>query len=137
MLQSVGSAANIGAVDNIERGDRIKKRRMYHGFASVREFASEVGISRAAVTRAEKGEASVGTYLRLEKFLDDFEHEVGEDLPTPAVAVTEPSGDQPFIRISVDIPGVRALVLESLPENKQELADTVARIIQQLQQDSD
>lgn len=40
------------------------------GINSVKEFSARTGISRDAVTKAEKGTGSVGTYERLEAWLD-------------------------------------------------------------------
>lgn len=68
-----------------ERGEAIRRRRTAHGLRSVREFAERTGLSREAVTKAERGDASEGTYQRLEAWLDAFDHEVGEDGPPPPV----------------------------------------------------
>jgi transcriptional regulator with XRE-family HTH domain len=65
----------------VARGEAIRRRRFAQGFKSLREFSERTGVSREAVTNAERGEASEGTYHRLEAFLDQWEHTVGEDQP--------------------------------------------------------
>lgn len=91
---------------------------MSHGLRSVREFAERTGLARETVTRAEHGEASEGTYQRLESWLDAFEHEVGADEAEPAprieqlefvvegdfgvkVTVRGPISDRPALEASV------------------------------------
>lgn len=56
----------------------IKRRRIGLGLKSVREFAERSGVSREAVTAAERGEASGRTYERLEAWLDRAEREARE-----------------------------------------------------------
>jgi transcriptional regulator with XRE-family HTH domain len=68
-------------VREIERGEALRKRRLAHGIRSVREFAEASGVSRNAVTAAEDGRGSEGTYQRLEAWLDAFDHETGSDVP--------------------------------------------------------
>lgn len=76
-----------------QRGREIQRRRLAHGFRSVREFQEHIyestGLSREAVGKAEKGTASLGTYVRLEAWLDAYDHEVGEDQPEPIIEQLE------------------------------------------------
>ena len=85
------------AVTDEQRSKAIKARRIAQGWTQ-REFARRAresreahGISREAITAAETGQAREDTYIRLEAFLDAWEHEVGEDLPglPPPVRVVE------------------------------------------------
>lgn len=75
------AVAEFPRVSDERRGDAIRNRRLAHGIRSVREFAEASGVSRNAVTAAEEGRASEGTYLRLEAWLDAFDHETGSDVP--------------------------------------------------------
>jgi transcriptional regulator with XRE-family HTH domain len=79
--QSEGAQSGTVMVDDraSDRGEAIRRRRLAHGFRSLRDFADRSGLSREAVTNAERGEASEGTYQRLEAFLDAFDHETGND----------------------------------------------------------
>lgn len=72
-----------------ERGAEIQRRRLAHGLRSLREFAERAGVSREAITNAEKGVASEGTYLRLEAWLDAYDHELGEDEPMSGIEQLE------------------------------------------------
>lgn len=63
------------------RGHAIKARRLAHGIKSVHELARKSGVSREAVTAAERGDASKETYERLEAWLDRFDEETGSDVP--------------------------------------------------------
>lgn len=72
-----------------ERGKDIQRRRMAHGFTSLRKFAEATRVTREAVKNAERGTASEGTYLRLESWLDDFDHSTGEDEPEPVIQQLE------------------------------------------------
>lgn len=58
-----------GGGKNIERGSEIKRRRLSHGIKSIRKFHEESGVSKEAITAAEAGTASPGTYERLEAWL--------------------------------------------------------------------
>ena len=71
--------AHLSVVDNSERGAVIKRRRLRMGIKSLRTFADELGMDRGAVTKAERGEASENTLLRIETWLDDKEHEMSSD----------------------------------------------------------
>lgn len=66
------------------RGAAIKARRLVLGIKSVNQFAGLSGVSREAITAAEAGSASTGTYDRLESWLDRFEEETGNDEPAEA-----------------------------------------------------
>jgi transcriptional regulator with XRE-family HTH domain len=70
------------------RGQEIKRRRLKAGIKSLREFAEATGVSRNAITAAEDGHGSAGTYDRLEAWLDRFDEETGSDMPA------EPSLEQ-------------------------------------------
>lgn len=72
-LDGAQEAAPNGALQALA----IKRRRIGLGLKSVREFAERSGVSREAVTAAERGIASQRTYDRLEAWLDRAEREHG------------------------------------------------------------
>lgn len=82
MVTSVRSGEEWAPVTDADRGQAIQRRRLAQGFKSERQFAVASGVSREAIKAAESGTARGDTYQRLEQFLDSFEHEVGEDVPT-------------------------------------------------------
>lgn len=51
------------------------------GIKSLREFSRATGVARNAITAAEDGHGSEGTYQRLEAWLDRFDEETGQDAP--------------------------------------------------------
>lgn len=104
------------------RGQAIKERRLRLGFKSVRAFAEASGVSRDAVTAAEEGTASTGTYDRLEAWLDAFDEETGNDEPEPAGKV----------RFSVKGNFGVAMTVEGPVENLEELEEVVARMIERM-----
>jgi transcriptional regulator with XRE-family HTH domain len=63
-----------------ERGQAIKRRRLAAGIKSLREFSKATGVARAAITAAEDGHGSKGTYERLEAWLDEFDDATGDDV---------------------------------------------------------
>jgi transcriptional regulator with XRE-family HTH domain len=75
-------------MSNEARGHAIKRRRMALGIKSYDEFAKATGVSRGAITRAETGDpaATEATYLRLETWLDRFEHKTSSDAVEAAEA---------------------------------------------------
>lgn len=90
--------------DRINRGTSIRRRRLAHGIRSVRDFAERTGLSRDAITGAEKGSSKTTevTYERLEAWLDDYDHktqldtrasDAGEVVPPGAVPSTDASTD--------------------------------------------
>lgn len=104
------------------RGQAIKERRLRRGLKSVRAFAEASGVSRDAVTAAEEGTASTGTYERLEAWLDAFDEETGNDEP-------EPGG-----KVSFSVKGNFgvAVTVEGPVENLDELEEVVARLIERV-----
>jgi transcriptional regulator with XRE-family HTH domain len=63
------------------------------GIKSYDEFAKATGVSRGAITRAETGDpaATEATYLRLETWLDRFEHKTSSDAVEAAEAAAASS----------------------------------------------
>jgi transcriptional regulator with XRE-family HTH domain len=91
------------------RGHAIRARRLGHGIKSVRAFAEASGVSRVAVTAAEAGEASTGTYDRLEAWLDRLEERdsaTGEGIRRMSPTKTERAlaGAEPETGISAHSP---------------------------------
>lgn len=75
------NGAELAPVDSDERGRSIERRRVTLGYTQrqLHELMESrgQGISRGALGRAEKGQASNSTYVRLEVFLDQLEEEMG------------------------------------------------------------
>jgi transcriptional regulator with XRE-family HTH domain len=88
-MQKTKEVEELPRVREQERGDALRRRRLAHGIRSVREFAEESGVSRNAVTAAEEGRGSEGTYQRLEAWLDAFDHETGSDAPAQDSSAVE------------------------------------------------
>jgi len=99
---------------------------MANGLRSVREFAERTGLSREAVTKAERGEASEGTYQRLEAWLDAFDEEVGDD-----TSKREASGGLVTFRAQ-GIFGAADVTVAGPVENTAELAEQFARLLDNL-----
>jgi transcriptional regulator with XRE-family HTH domain len=120
------------------RGEEIKRRRLSHGIKSVREFAEKTGpvgsphrISREAITAAEAGEASAGTYDRLESWLDRFEYEISserEGLDESAQVIE--------IHV-LGIYGIDELVIKAPPSESDRARDMVAELLRQVRERED
>jgi transcriptional regulator with XRE-family HTH domain len=110
-------SGNVALVDLRERGQVIQRRRLAHGFRSLREFAERTGLSRESVTKAERGEASVGTYQRLEAWLDAFDHEVGEENPPTVEQITFTVAGDFGVTVTVKGPIADRLELEASVAN--------------------
>lgn len=109
----------------LERGQRIKRRRLAVGIKSLREFAKATGVARNAITAAEDGHGSKGTYERLEAWLDDFDEETGADVPDVAsgrIVTFEVQG----------IYGVGKVSVAGPVEDAAELEERFARIVDRL-----
>lgn len=110
-MQAIIDSGKVLPVTFEERGAEIQRRRLVHGMRSLREFAERAGVSREAVTNAERGSASEGTYLRLEAWLDAYDHELGADEPAPSVEqlVVVVDGDRVEVTVSGPIRDPAAL----------------------------
>lgn len=109
-----------------ERGLRIKARREAHGIKHMTEFAERTGVSREAATKAEQGQASEGTYQRLEAWLDAFDREVGEH-DSPAIEQIEFTVEGDF--------GVKVTVKGPISD-RAALEDSVTKIIRSIRAES-
>jgi transcriptional regulator with XRE-family HTH domain len=121
MLQTRTNGEDWLTVTAEERGNAIKRRREAHGIRYLSEFADRTGVSREAVTKAERGEASEGTYQRLEAWLDAFDHEVGND---------QASVEQIEFTVEGDF-GVKVTVKGPITD-RAELEDSVTKIIRSI-----
>lgn len=83
------NGARLTPVTDESRGQGVKRRRLRHGIKSLREFAEKSGISREALTAAENGTASDGTYERIDAWFDRFEEEVGDDSAADEPGIVE------------------------------------------------
>lgn len=125
-------------VSNETRGHAIKRRRMALGIKSYDEFVKATGVSRGAITRAEKGDPSTSeaTFLRLEAWLDRIEHETSSDAEDQAAAVAEPeSSGVVEYRLSGDF-GVD-LVVKGPVSNMTEMEASISRIFRNIRSQQD
>jgi transcriptional regulator with XRE-family HTH domain len=125
MVREVHERGDFAVVTAETRGEAIRQRRMAFGLRSVREFAERTGLARETVTRAEHGEASEGTYQRLEAWLDAFEHEIGADEPAAPVSI-----EQIEFTVEGDF-GVKVTVKGPINDRAQ-LEESVTRIIRSI-----
>lgn len=129
-MQATEKVEELSLVTEKSRGDALTKRRLAHGIRSVREFAEASGVSRNAVTAAEDGHASEGTYQRLEAWLDAFDHESGSDLPSSVVETIEFVVEGDFgVKVTVrgpitnrhDLQAAASEIIRSIREGKPEV----------------
>lgn len=106
------------------RGHAIKRRRLDLGIKSLREFADRTGVDRGAITKAESGQGSEGTYDRLESWLDRFEEETGSD---------DAGSDYIEFRLS-GVFGVDSIVVRGPVGDASELEQSVARLVRELRE---
>ena len=109
------------------RGHAIKTRRLALGIKSLREFAEASGISREAVTAAEKGLATGATYDRAEAWLSRMEEATGHDEP-----MAEP------IRLTFhDVFGIGEIIAEGPADKPDELIAAVAKLFAEIRDKGD
>jgi transcriptional regulator with XRE-family HTH domain len=106
------------------RGEAIRRRRMALGIRSVRELSARTGVNRGAVSGAEHGEASKGTYERLESWLTEQEENDGR-------AIVRPVGDPDEGVLEVTIAGNFGVsaVLRGPVSNPDALMQMVDRLV--------
>lgn len=110
------------------RGSRLRQRRLNNGL-SVNQLHEQAHVSRDAIYAAEDDRATDLTYSKLEKWLDNFEHETGSEAPTtvtetqigPGIVSFEVSGN-----FGVDV------ALRGPVENLDALRETVEKLIQSM-----
>lgn len=106
------------------RGESIKARRLALGIKSLHEFARASGISRDALTAAEKGAGSEGTLDRAEAWLDRKEEETGHDEPT----------NDPIRLTFHDVYGIGEIIAEGPGDKPDELVAAVTKLLEQIRQ---
>lgn len=105
------------------RGHAIKSRRLALGIKSLREFAEKTKVDRTAISNAEDGNGSGGTYDRLEAWLDRFEEETGvDDATDPAFVEFRLSG----------VFGIDSIIVKGPIADAVELEASVARLVREL-----
>ena len=97
------------------RGAAIASRMDRLGISG-RELADRIGYDRQTVRRAREGKAQPTTMGAIERWLDDFEHEAGYDLPASGPVVTIQLG-----------PGVKVTFTGDMDAD--DLAEKVAKIV--------
>lgn len=130
-MQAVASGGQLTLVTNEERGAAIRRRRLQQGFRSVRQLSGQSGLGREAIRAAEAGTAREDTYQRLEAFLDDWEHEVGEDIP---VRPLDPQGR--YVEIELYKGNAKAYVKADAGD-PEAIRDLVANILAGMSDDDD
>lgn len=120
MTHTAAGAARSLPMSDETRGHTIKERRLALGFKSLREFAEKSGIDREALSKAERGQGSSGTYDRVEAWLSRFEEETGHDEPS-----TEP------LRFTFhDVYGIGEIIAEG--GNSEELVAAVTKLFREM-----
>lgn len=104
------------------RGHTIKERRLALGIKSVREFATASGIDREALSNAEKGQGSSGTYDRAESWLSRMEEETGHDEHTP----------EPLRFTFHDVYGIGELIVEGPVDHPDELVASITKLLSEI-----
>lgn len=108
------------------RGEEIRARRIGHGM-SVRDFAKLSKVDRQTITRAEADDEAVTelTYARLERALEDFEEEIGTDVPVSVV------GNGPnLVKFTIHgVYGAAEVIVEGPVENMPELQAAVDKLL--------
>lgn len=122
MTHTTARAARSLPVSDETRGHELKARRLALGIKSVREMAEASGIDREALGKAEKGQASTGTYDRAEAWLRSMEEETGHDEP-----VQEP------LRFTFhDVYGIGELIVEGPVDRPDELVASITKLLSEI-----
>jgi transcriptional regulator with XRE-family HTH domain len=130
MGKMAAGTAGSPAMSNEARGGGIKARRLALGIKSLREFAEATEIDRQALSNAEKGQGSSGTYDRAEAWLSRMEEETGLDEPT----APEPN----LIRLTFhNVYGVGEIIAEGPGDKPDELVAAVAQLFATLREQGD
>lgn len=98
------------------------------GIRSVRELAMLTGVARSAVSAAEHGEASIGTYERLETFLSERERREHREV---AVRPLDGPAEGMFEVVLEGNFGVRTIVRGPI-SNPEAVADMAERLIRRM-----
>lgn len=104
------------------RGHSIKSRRLALGIKSLREFAEASGVSREALTAAEKGQGSAATYDRAEAWLSRMEEETGHDEPS----------SEPLRFTFHDVFGIGEIIVEGPADRPDELVASIAKLLDEI-----
>lgn len=104
------------------RGHQLKARRLGLGIKSVREFAEASGIDREALSKAERGQGSSGTYDRAESWLSRIEEETGADEPSP----------EPLRFTFHDVYGIGELIVEGPVDHPDELVASITKLLSEI-----
>lgn len=127
-MTTTTNGAESAPVNTSARGEAIRRRRMALGISSVRELAIRSGVSRSATSAAEHGDASPGTYHRLEGYLSEQERGEGREI------TVQPMGDPSegmFVVELIGNFGVRTIVRGPV-SNPEAVADMAERLIRQM-----
>jgi transcriptional regulator with XRE-family HTH domain len=122
-MSTNGEAADLPLVDNAERGEAIRRRRMALGIRSVSELAARTGVSRSAASAAEHGGGARGTYERLEAWLSEQERNGLSAPPSDGVEQIEFTVEGDF--------GVKVTVKGPISD-RAALEDSVAKIVRSI-----
>ena|SRR5690349_13603312 len=123
MTHLVADEARSLHVTSETRGQSIKARRLALGIKSLRELAEASGIDREALSKAEQGIGSSGTYDRVEAWLTSMEEETGHDEPGAPIRLT-----------FRDIYGVGEIIAEGPADKGDELIAAVSKLMAELRE---
>lgn len=104
--------------DNVARGLALRERREQAGMKQT-DLASETGLARQTIARAEEGHGSKATYRQMEAWFDRFDEETGATPP--------PSSG--LIEFEVEGDGGYRVVVRGPIANAEDLERSVARIV--------
>lgn len=123
-------------VVNVQRGQEIKRRRASLGIANLSEFERASDIPRKTLANVEEGTASERSFLRVEKWLTDFEHETGHDVPEVEAPVQQaPAADAGLVHFKVGGNFGVDVVVSGPVSNMPELEAAVGRLLDRLKSD--
>lgn len=115
----------------VARGAEIKRRRLALGIKSPNDLAKRSGVYRDTVQAAENGKASVGTYERLEAFLDEFDSDREELEADEATTAEVRPADFMELEVTVDAVGLHIIGKGSsanMDEVRRQIADLYREI---------
>ena len=129
-MNALLNKAHLTVVDNTERGALIQQRRLRMGIGSTRKFADALGMDRGAVTKAERGEASENTFLRIETWLDDKDHEMSSESEEASSA----AADQVVTIKMAGVYGIEDVTISGPVDHLAELKDLAVELMRDVRE---
>jgi transcriptional regulator with XRE-family HTH domain len=131
---------SLGRVTDESRGAAVRARRDHLGMDKI-DLADRAGVDRGKLGRFEAGkdQPSERWIARVERALDDFEHEVGFK-PGEAAAEAEASSSAPAAPIRLtfhDVFGIGEIIAEGPSDKPDELIAAVRELFAELRSERD